>query len=260
MKRVLYLNCFSGISGDMLMGALLDLQGEQDLQPYIRGLDLEGFHVVVERSDRKGITGLDVRVVAQEGHPHRGLSEIEEILERSALSLLVKEKALQVFTLLAEAEGTVHGKNPREVHFHEVGAVDSIVDVVGTCALLEAVNPCRIVSSAINVGSGTVFCSHGELPVPAPATMKLLEGVPVFVKGKPFERATPTGIALLRAFGAEYGDMPSGIIECAGYGLGDRESDLPNLLQAILLREEENPGMPELISCSENSKKRFPER
>jgi len=128
--------------------------------------------------------------------------------------------------------------------------VDSLIGVVGTCVLLEAVDPCRIDSSAINVGSGTVFCSHGELPVPAPATMKLLEGVPAFVKGKPFERATPTGIALLRAFGAEYGDMPSGIIGCAEYGLGDRESDLPNLLQAALLREEGNPGMPELISCS----------
>ncbi|MGC9373385.1 MAG: nickel insertion protein, partial [Thermovirgaceae bacterium] len=121
MKRVLYLNCFSGISGDMLLGALLDLQGERDLQPYIRGLDLEGFHVVVERSGRKGITGLDVKVVAKEGHPHRRLPEIEEIINRSSLSLLVKEKALQAFNLLAEAEGAVHGKSPREVHFHEVG-------------------------------------------------------------------------------------------------------------------------------------------
>lgn len=260
MKRVLYLNCFSGISGDMLLGALLDLLGEENLEPFIKGLNLQGFYVTVERSSRKGIAGLDVRVVTEGGHPHRGLAEITGIINGSTLSSFVREKALETFTLLAEAEGAVHGKDPQEVHFHEVGGVDSIVDIVGTCALLEAVNPCRIVSSAVNVGSGTVFCAHGELPVPAPATMKLLEGVPVFVKGNPFERATPTGIALLRAFGAEYGEMPSGIIECAGYGLGDHESDLPNLLQAILLREDENPAMPGLVSCSENSQNRFSER
>jgi len=236
MKRILYLNCFSGISGDMLLGALLDLLREEDLNPFIKGLALGNFAVMVRRSSKKGISGLDVKVRAHEGHSHRGLGEIEKIIESSALSPFVREKSLEAFRLLATAEAAVHGKEPEEVHFHEVGAVDSIIDIVGTCALIEAINPDRVVSSAVNVGSGILRCAHGELPVPAPATLKLLEGVPVFVKGEPFERATPTGITLLRAFHVEFEEMPSGIIERVGYGLGDRDSDLPNLLQAVLLR------------------------
>jgi len=238
MKRILYLNCFSGISGDMFLGALLDLLGKEDLNPFVKGLALENFEVTVQRSSKKGISGLDVKVKekARESHTHRGLKEIGKIIESSALSPFVREKSLEAFRLLAAAEAAVHGKEPEEVHFHEVGAVDSIIDIIGACALMEALDPDRVVASAVNVGSGTVLCAHGELPVPAPATLKLLEGIPVFVKGEPFERATPTGITLLRAFHAEFEDMPSGIIERVGYGLGDRDSDLPNLLQAVLLR------------------------
>jgi hypothetical protein len=123
--------------------------------------------------------------------------------------------------------------SPDEVHFHEVGAVDSIVDVVGTCTLMEALAPDHVVASPVNVGSGTVMCAHGEFPVPAPATLKLLEGIPVYAKGEPFERTTPTGAALLKVFAESYGLIPAGIVERTGYGLGDRESELPNLLQGI---------------------------
>lgn len=238
MKRILYLNCFSGISGDMMLGTLLDLLGEKDLVPRINGLALENYHVEVKTSRKKGITGLDVKVTVDELHPHRGLKDVLGILEKSELSPFVKKKAEEVFRLIADAEGKIHGMSPDEVHFHEVGAVDSIVDVVGTCILVEALAPDHIVASPVNVGSGTVMCAHGEFPVPAPATLKLLEGIPVYAKGEPFERTTPTGAALLKVFAEGYGPIPAGIVERTGYGLGDRESELPNLLQGILLKSD----------------------
>jgi hypothetical protein len=238
MKRILYLNCFSGISGDMMLGTLLDLLGEKDLVPRINGLALENYHVEVKTSRKKGITGLDVKVTVDELHPHRGLKDVLGILEKSELSPFVKRKAEEAFRLIADAEGKIHGMSPDEVHFHEVGAVDSIVDVVGTCTLMEALAPDHIVASPVNVGSGTVMCAHGEFPVPAPATLKLLEGIPVYAKGEPFERTTPTGAALLKVFAEGYGPIPAGIVERTGYGLGDRESELPNLLQGILLKSD----------------------
>jgi hypothetical protein len=241
MKRILYLNCFSGVSGDMLLGTLLDLLEKKDLAPYVKGLALEKYKVTVNTSRKKGITGLDVKVQAEEDHPHRGLKDVLGIVEKSQLSPFVKEKAEKAFRLIADAEGKIHGMSPDEVHFHEVGAVDSIVDIVGVSALVEALAPDHIVASPVNVGSGTVMCAHGEFPVPAPATLKLLEGIPVYAKGKPLERATPTGAALLKVFAEGYGPLPAGVVKGTGYGLGDHESELPNLLQGVLLESEEVP-------------------
>ncbi|MFP4483196.1 MAG: LarC family nickel insertion protein, partial [Thermovirgaceae bacterium] len=239
MKRILYLNCFSGISGDMLLGTLLDLLEEKDLAPYVKGLALEKYDVTVSTSRKKGITGLDVKVRADEGHPHRGLKDVLEIIEKSELSPFVKQKAEQAFRLIADAEGKIHGMSFDEVHFHEVGAVDSIVDIVGACALVETLSTDHIAASPVNVGWGTVMCAHGEFPVPAPATLKLLEGIPVYSRGEPLERTTPTGAVLLKVFAEGYGPMPAGFLERTGYGLGDHESDLPNLLQGILLKSDE---------------------
>ncbi len=245
MKRILYLNCFAGISGDMILGALLELLGERDLRPFLKGLALEGWDVTAERGIRSGIAGLDVKVLSDEGHVHRGLTDILAVIEKSDLSPFVAEKAERAFRLLAEAEGAVHGRSPEKIHFHEVGAVDAIVDIVGACVLMEALAPDEIVASPVNVGSGTVRCAHGEFPVPAPATLKLLEGVPVYGSGEPMERTTPTGAALLRLFVDRYGLMPSGIVVKSGYGLGDRDSHLPNLLQAVLLEDAASPcGVP----------------
>lgn len=239
MKRILYLNCFSGISGDMLLGTLLDLLEGKDLAPYIKGLALEKFNVTVSTSRKKGITGLDVKVESEEDHPHRGLKDVLGIVEKSELSPFVKEKAGEAFRLIADAEGKIHGMSPGDVHFHEVGAVDSIVDIIGASSLMEAIAPDHVIASPVNVGSGTVMCAHGEFPVPAPATLKLLEGVPVFSKGEPFERTTPTGAALLKVFAEGFGNLPAGVVERTGYGLGDRESEMPNLLQGVLLK---SPG------------------
>lgn len=237
MKKTLYLNCFSGISGDMTLGVLLDLLGREDLETFLEGLALKNYEVGVSQSKRRGITGLDVRITPGEDHPHRGLTEILEIIGKSAIGPGAAEKASETFRLLAEAEGAVHGVAPEKVHFHEVGAVDSIVDIVGACVLLEALDPSRVVISPINVGSGTVKCAHGEMPVPAPATAKLLEGVPVFSLGDPMERTTPTGAALARVFASGFGPIPAGVMVKTGYGLGDADTELANVLQGTLLEE-----------------------
>lgn len=237
MKKTLYLNCYSGISGDMTLGVLLDLLGRQELEPFLEGLALKNYEVSVTRTKRRGIAGLDVQVTSGEDHPHRGLAEIMEIIEKSSIGPVAAARASEAFRLLADAEAAVHGTSPEKIHFHEVGAVDSIVDIVGACILLEALDPARVVISPLNLGSGTVKCAHGEMPVPAPATAKLLEGVPVFSLGEPMERTTPTGAALARVFASEFGTIPPGVIVRTGYGLGDADTELANVLQGTLLEE-----------------------
>lgn len=237
MKRTLYLNCFAGISGDMMLGLLLDLLDEEDLASRLKGLALEGWDVTVQRGMKSSLAGVDVKVLSDEGHVHRGLSDVLSIIEKSDLSPAVAERAAEGFRLLAQAEGAIHGLEPDSVHFHEVGAVDALVDIIGAVTLMEALAPDEVVASAVNVGSGTVRCAHGELPVPAPATLKLLEGVPIYSQGQPMERTTPTGAVLLRLFVDRYGPIPAGVVVKSGYGLGDRDSDLPNLLQGVLLAE-----------------------
>jgi hypothetical protein len=221
----------------MMLGVLLDLLGKDDLRPFLEGLALEGYGVEVSKAKKKGIMGVDVKVTSSEVHPHRGLKEVMEIIEKSSISSAACDKASEAFRLLAEAEGSVHGVLPEKVHFHEVGAVDAIVDIVGSCILMDTLAPSRIVASPVNVGSGTVKCAHGEMPVPTPATAKLLEGVPVFSKGEAMERTTPTGAVLLKVFADEFGALPPGSITRTGYGLGDRDTDLANVLQGIILKD-----------------------
>lgn len=244
MKPILYLNCFAGIAGDMTLGVLLDLLGKRDLKPFLEGLALEGWDVTVQQGLRSGLSGLDVKVHCSEGHVHRGLADVLQIIEKSDLAPAVVRKASSAFRLLAEAEGAVHGRPPEEIHFHEVGAVDAIVDIVGSIALMEVLSPGEVVASAVNVGSGTVRCAHGEFPVPSPAALKLLEGIPVYGSGEPLERTTPTGAVLLRTFVDRFGPLPCGVVLKSGYGLGDSETDLPNALQGILLQPRTDVKKP----------------
>ncbi len=172
------------------------------------------------------------------------MNEIRMIVENASFSEKVKEQSLKAFQLLASAEGAVHGIGPEEVHFHEVGAVDSVVDIVGAFVLLEMLGVERVCASLVNVGSGTVNCAHGILPVPAPATARLLEGIPIFSRGEPMERTTPTGALLLRVLADSFGPVPDGKILASGYGFGDRESDLPNMLRVLLIDEAEKNERP----------------
>ena len=173
----------------------------------------------------------------EHSHVHRHLADIEKMIFESELSDRVKREAIRAFSLLAEAEAHVHGTTPDKIHFHEVGAVDSIIDIVGAFILMEALDWPRVLSSPVNVGSGTVTCAHGILPVPAPATEFLLHGLPVFSKGEPMERTTPTGALLLRILADGFTqDVPPGKICASGFGLGNRTSpDMPNVLRVLLL-------------------------
>ena len=281
MSRVLYLDCFSGASGDMIAGALLDAGVPLDvLAGAVGSLGLDGVSVGCERVDRSGIGAAKFRVTVDgeaadvrvnehshghdrahghdhgpaEGHDHahqhgqghehdhdhgrhhhRGLTEINGIVDRSSLSPAGKERASRLFRRLAEVEAGIHQVPVETVHLHEVGAVDSIVDVVAAVRALEWLAPDRIVASPLNVGSGTVKCEHGELPVPAPATAALLVGVPTYAQGPPAELVTPTGALIVTEYADAYGLAPPMRVERIGYGAGDRNpAGRPNVLRALV--------------------------
>ena len=270
--KTLYLDCFAGIAGDMFLGAMLDLgldrdaflrtmesivlfpehehahhdehhhehEDEHERDPH-RKLDPEHnrtadrLHITISQTVRGGIAGKKVRIESFEDHPHRGLSDVLTIIEASPLSHTVKERSSAAFRLLAEAEAKVHGTTPDQVHFHEVGAMDSIADIIGAFVLVEMAGVDAVVSSPLNVGYSTITCAHGILPVPAPATIELLTGLPVRVEGGPMERVTPTGALLVRCLASSFGPLPAGRVLASGKGAGDRESDIPNILRVILL-------------------------
>jgi uncharacterized protein (TIGR00299 family) protein len=237
-KRILYLDCFSGISGDMFLGAMLDLGlSEEEFLNELNKLPLPDYEVIIKKSIKGGITGTDVTVKTHEHHPHRGLKQIYEIIDSSEIKPEVKELSKKAFYRLAAVEGGIHGKSPEEIHFHEVGAVDSIIDIVGACILIDILKPDKVYASPVNVGSGTVKCAHGILPIPAPATMSLLKGMPIYSGDEQGEFTTPTGALLLSMFVDQFDSMPSAIPEKTGYGLGKSDRKSPNVLRVVLLKE-----------------------
>jgi uncharacterized protein (TIGR00299 family) protein len=234
--KVLYYDCFAGISGDMNLAALLDLGvAPEALRRGLAGLRLTGYELRVTSETRGGIAGTRVEVALTEPpRHHRRLADIEAIVNGSALSDRVKASSLKVFRNLARAEAGVHGVTQDEVHFHEVGAVDAIVDVVGGALCLEALNVDRVLCSSVQLGGGMARCAHGLLPVPGPATAALLEGVPVKLGGASVETTTPTGAALLTGFVDEFTDRAEFTVTATGYGLGRREMEIPNALRVFL--------------------------
>ncbi len=240
--KTLYIDAFAGISGDMFLGALTDILRKEDasfdLAAALSGIKVDGWHVSATDGHRGGVAGVKVDVHAHEHHPHRHLADVKKILEASYVSPKVRAKALEAFALLAEAEAKVHGTTPEEIHFHEVGAIDAIVDITGAMLLMERLGWPRVFSSPVNVGSGTVTCAHGTLPVPAPATAELLTGLETYAQGEPMERTTPTGAVLLRTLVEPEGFalLPRGRILRTGVGLGGRDTPgLPNVLRALQL-------------------------
>jgi pyridinium-3,5-bisthiocarboxylic acid mononucleotide nickel chelatase len=292
--KTLYLDIFSGISGDMFNGALLDLGVPLDqLERELAKLGLDEYHIHATRKHKASIEGVKFDVHAHEhgheqhnhadhdhkhsrghehahhshshshdplaldlrqhqahdhGHEHhedehhehvhgRTFREIRELIDRSKLSPWVKEKAVAVFGRIARAEGKIHGQPPELVHFHEVGAIDSIVDIVGACAGLELLGKPRVLSSSVTEGTGFVRCAHGRFPVPAPATVAILaeRGVPISQCDEPHELVTPTGAAILAEFVEEFGPIQNLVPEKIGYGLGERDNKTrPNVLRAVL--------------------------
>jgi len=241
VSKTAYLDCSSGISGDMFLGALLDAGLPfSELEACLASLPFGGYRLETAREARHGIFGTRffVRLSNPAGH-HRNLGEIEKIIGRGNLSETVRNRCVEIFRDLAEAEGKIHNRPAEEVRFHEVGAVDSIIDIVGCVFGLERMGLDTLFASALPLGSGFTKAAHGVIPVPAPATLALLEGIPVFGSGVPRELVTPTGAVLLRRLVSSYGIMPPMVIRKVGCGVGARDlEDRPNLLR-ILVGEPE---------------------
>jgi uncharacterized protein (TIGR00299 family) protein len=271
--KTLYLDIFSGISGDMFIGALIDLGADaRQLERELKKLKLGGYHLHVARKQKSGIAGVKFDVHLADAHEHhhehdshvrssafrrhgpakagtpnnhdhhhhdanQTFEEIKKLIGRSKLSAWVKKKSVAVFQRIAEAEGKIHGLSPERVHFHEVGAVDSIVDIVGACIALEMLGKPRLLAAPVVEGIGWVDCAHGRFPVPAPATLAILgtRGIGMTQCDEPHELVTPTGAALLAEFVENFGPMQGLVAEKTGFGLGTRDHQTrPNVLRAVL--------------------------
>lgn len=280
--KVLYYDCFCGISGDMHIAAMLDLGVPQEyLLKEISKLKIDSeYEIKIQKTIKKGITGTRVDVILKNGHAnnddhqhnhhsytnidehshthhhhednehnmehhHRGLKEIEEIINSSDLSDNVKKLSIKTFMKVAEAEAKVHGKDLYEVHFHEVGAVDSIIDIVASAITLDYLKVDKIVASSIQLGGGFVKCAHGIIPIPAPATVEILKGIPVKTGVVEFETTTPTGAAILAANVQEYTEKIDFQIDKVAYGLGHRDLEIPNVLRVYLGTIQESEKIEE---------------
>jgi len=225
VKRLLYFDCFSGIAGDMTCAALLSLSGaEKELRRALRGLPVRGYSFSVEQAHSAGMGGIRVSVkLSARETPQRRLPEVASLLRRSKLPAGARDRAVACFDLLAEAEAKVHGTTKEKVHFHEVGAIDAIVDIASACFLFELLGAPDVFCSALPGGNGETWSSHGKIPVPGPAALSLLVGAPWRFGEGDGELVTPTGAALLRAFGASFDRPPEMIVRGVGVGVGHRE-------------------------------------
>lgn len=234
--KILYYDCSAGISGDMNLGAMIDLGVPAEyLAGALKHIPLGNYELAVSREARRGVFGTRVEVLIKETpRAHRRLRDIETLLAGTALSDTVRKTSWDIFMEIARAEAEIHGLDPHEVHFHEVGAVDSIVDIVGASLCHEYLGADRIMSSPVELGGGWVDCAHGRLPVPAPATLKITEGMPVRLGLVPFETTTPTGAAILASTVSEFTERAHFRLTKTGYGLGSRDTEIPNVLRVML--------------------------
>ena len=244
--KLLYLDCFAGISGDMLLGSLIDLGVSEDsLRNELAKLALSDYSITTRRVIKQTIaaTKFDCHAEQHHHHTHRGFTEIAKLITDSKLAGSVKKRAISVFRRLGVVEARIHGVPLEQIHFHEIGAVDSIVDIVGVCIALESLAVSEVQASPLPCGSGFVETAHGKFPVPAPATFELLRGVPIVASAVCAELVTPTGAALLAEFCGHYGTIPSLVVEKIGYGAGSRDlPELPNVLRAVLGQKTDLPS------------------
>jgi uncharacterized protein (TIGR00299 family) protein len=234
--KLAYFDCFSGISGDMTLGALVDSGVSlSHLLQQLRGLDVPGWELASEKVWKNGMSSTYVKVKTEDQSKHRSLSTILDILQKSQLSPRVREQASAIFRKLGEAEATVHDVPIEKIHFHEVGAVDAIVDIVGACIGFEALGIEQFACSPLNVGGGTAKMAHGVLPVPAPATAKLLLGKPTYSNGVQKELVTPTGAAIVATLCSHFGPQPPMSVSSIGYGAGTADLEgQPNVLRIMI--------------------------
>jgi uncharacterized protein (TIGR00299 family) protein len=239
---IAYFDCFSGISGDMTLGAFIDLGVPVEwLINRLETIPLTGFEVLAETVSRSGIQAKSVEVRVKDDTTSRHYKDIKSIIEKSSLSPEVKQKSLDIFDKIANAEALIHGCPRDKVHFHEVGGIDALVDIVGTALSVHYLKIEKVMASAIPVGRGFVNCQHGILPVPAPATLGILKGIPIYGTKIPHELVTPTGAAIIATLAESFEEIPDMIVEKIGYGAGKRDLELqPNLLRIILGTEITN--------------------
>lgn len=264
--KILFYDCFSGISGDMNLGAMIDLGVDPDyLRNELKKLNVGGYEITVNKALKKGIEGTKVEVILDSEkkseskpkinlqgfkvasgtqvlpviqtntHHDRTYSDIKHLIETSSLSTKVKELSLDMFYRIGVAEGKIHGKPLSEVHFHEVGAVDSIVDIVGAAICIDYLKPDKIISTPPQLGGGFVKCAHGTFPVPAPATSEILKGIPVKTGAVNFETTTPTGAAILASLCSSFSEKNEFIPEKIAYGIGHKDFDIPNVLRVMFV-------------------------
>ncbi len=233
--RAAYFDCFSGISGDMVLGALVDLGWPvEELKRELDKLDLFGYRIEAKKVAKRGILSTQIKIRATEEKKERTLEDILSILDKSKLEEKVKEPSQAIFTKLASVEAKIHGKDVQKIHFHELGGLDTIIDVVGAVAGMNYLGVEKAYSSPLPLGKGFVKCSHGILPLPAPATLELLKEVPVYGSDIEAELVTPTGAVIISNLAENFGQMPPMKIEHIGYGAGQRDLTIPNLLRVSI--------------------------
>jgi uncharacterized protein (TIGR00299 family) protein len=260
--RIAYLDCFSGISGDMFVGSLLDAGLPfEELKATLSGIKLSGYRIKATPEERNHIFGTRFSVTLQEAdQPARHLDDIREIIKSSNLPIPVIQKSLQIFENLAQIEGEIHHISPKKVHFHEVGAVDSIVDIVATVAGMELLGIEKVFASRIPVGSGIISSAHGKIPIPSPATIALLKDIPIYSSGQDVEMVTPTGAALISSLCSSFGPMPPMVVENVGYGVGSRTlSDRPNLLRILIGKDADKESTETVVVLEANLDDMSPE-
>jgi uncharacterized protein (TIGR00299 family) protein len=244
--RIAYFDCFSGASGDMILGSMIDAGlSLRLLREELKKLRIPTIRLKVKKVLKQGISATQVIVEGRsEKRPHRSLKEMLRIIEGSDIESAVKKKSEEIFRRIASVEAGIHQKPMEEIHFHEIGGLDSIVDIVGTVWGFQQMGIDKLYVSKVNVGTGFVECEHGTLPVPAPATLSLMKGKPIYSSDVEKELLTPTGAVLLTSLGSEFGKMPAMMVERIGYGAGRDDLPHPNLLRLII-------GIPAVTSGKE---------
>ncbi|MCX7942144.1 MAG: nickel pincer cofactor biosynthesis protein LarC [Dictyoglomaceae bacterium] len=232
---ILYFDCFSGISGDMILGALLDLGLDSELwKKELKKIPLEGYEIKISKKNKGFLQGTDVEIISYDNKTHRHLSDLLEIIEKGDLSKKIKELSKRVFIKIAEAESKIHNEPIEKLHFHEIGAIDTIIDVVGAFIAIELLKIEEVYSSPLPLGEGFVETSHGIIPIPAPATVEILKGIPVYSTGIKGELVTPTGAGIITTLAKGFGPIPHMKIHRIGYGTGKKDFPIPNLLRVFI--------------------------
>lgn len=233
--RVAYFDCFSGVSGDMILGALIDAGLDLgELESELGKLKVSGYKIKADNVLRKGISGTKFSIDITEQNTERRLKDVIELIDQSDLDNDVKDLSKKIFEQLATIEAKIHHKNVEDVHFHEIGALDSIIDVIGSLIGIKKLGIEAVYSSKVHVGTGFVECRHGRLPIPAPATLELLRDIPIYSTGIQAELVTPTGAVILKTLSKGFGVMPEMKVEKIGYGAGSRDLEIPNLLRIYI--------------------------